>query len=176
MGQNAGIPACSSDPGRRVEMKLVVARHAGRDACASQEALVQQRAMKYRGYARSASNSGLICVLFGLALIGYSRPSSSAIQSSTSARLENVRMRDVCILRDDAAKLYYAVSSTTASAKADFGRSAVRVYSSKDLLTWTGPQIVFQTPINLWGDINIRSILGPGNALLQRQVLSLPDF
>jgi GH43 family beta-xylosidase len=70
-------------------------------------------------------------------------------------------MRDVCILRDDATKLYYAVSSTMAPAKEGFGRAAVRVYSSKDLVTWTGPQIVFQTPISLWDDINIRSIWAP---------------
>jgi beta-xylosidase len=136
-------------------MKLVVARHAGRDACAP------KWAFSHRPYARSVSNSLFTCVLFGLTLIGYAQPPSSAIQSSTTARLENVRMRDICILRDDAAKLYYAVSSTMAPAKDGFGRSAVRVYSSKDLLTWTGPRIVFQTPINLWGDINIRSIWAP---------------
>src|SRR6185436_14123550 len=115
-------------------MTLVVARQAGRDACAPKVAHVEQRAFRYRAYARSTSNSVFICVLFGFALIGYS-PLSSAIQSSTTVRLENVRMRDVCILRDDATKLYYAVSSTMAPAKEGFGRAAVGVYNSKDLVT-----------------------------------------
>jgi hypothetical protein len=61
-------------------------------------------------------------------------------------------MRDVCILADESSRTYYAVSSC--------GRS-VRAFTSKDLLTWTGPQTIFQTPAGFWGSISIRSIWAP---------------
>jgi beta-xylosidase len=37
----------------------------------------------------------------------------------------------------------------------------VRAYTSKDLVNWTGPHIIFQTPPDFWGDVNIRSIWAP---------------
>jgi beta-xylosidase len=38
----------------------------------------------------------------------------------------------------------------------------VRAYTSKDLVSWEGPHIVFQTPAGLWGsDVNIRGIWAP---------------
>jgi GH43 family beta-xylosidase len=61
-------------------------------------------------------------------------------------------MRDVCILADESSRTYYAVSS---------GGRSVRAFTSKDLLTWTGPQTIFQTPAGFWGSINIRSIWAP---------------
>ena len=70
-----------------------------------------------------------------------------------SVRLPDVRMRDIGILADSASGLYYAVSSA--------GRN-VQAYTSRDLVTWEGPRIVFRTPPALWGDtVNIRSIWAP---------------
>lgn len=76
-------------------------------------------------------------------------------------KLENVRMRDVCILLDEKTKTYYAVSSGRAPAKEGFRNSAVRAYTSKDLINWEGPHIIFQTPADLWKDINIVGIWAP---------------
>jgi arabinan endo-1,5-alpha-L-arabinosidase len=75
--------------------------------------------------------------------------------------LANVRMRDVCILADEATKTYYAVSSTMAATVDGGRRPALRVYTSKDLRVWEGPHIVFQTPENFWGDIKIKAIWAP---------------
>jgi beta-xylosidase len=66
--------------------------------------------------------------------------------------LANVRMRDVAILPQPSAGVYYAVSSA--------GRS-VRAYVSRDLVHWAGPHTIFQTPPDLWGDVNIRGIWAP---------------
>lgn len=70
-------------------------------------------------------------------------------------------MRDVCILADAATRTYYAISSTMAPVREGFARAAVRVYTSKDLLEWEGPKIIFQTPRDFWNGINIRSIWAP---------------
>jgi beta-xylosidase len=70
----------------------------------------------------------------------------------TTGRFADIRMRDVGILADSATHTYYAVSSA--------GR-AVRAYTSKDLVNWEGPHIIFQTPADFWGDANIRSIWAP---------------
>ncbi|MEO6391450.1 MAG: glycoside hydrolase family 43 protein [Pyrinomonadaceae bacterium] len=75
--------------------------------------------------------------------------------------LTEIRMRDVCILVDEKTKTYYAVSSGSAPAKDGLRSSTVRVYTSQDLLNWTGPATVFQTPINMWGDTNITGIWAP---------------
>lgn len=69
-----------------------------------------------------------------------------------AVRLADVRMRDVGILVDEATRTYYAVSS---------GGRSVRLYTSKDLVTWEGPRTIFQTPPGFWGDANIRSIWAP---------------
>ena len=71
--------------------------------------------------------------------------------------LADVRMRDVCILADEATKTYYAVSSTFVPATEGRGRPAVHAYTSKDLITWEGPHIIFQTPTGFSGDANIRA-------------------
>jgi arabinan endo-1,5-alpha-L-arabinosidase len=70
-------------------------------------------------------------------------------------------MRDVCILVDEKTKTYYAISSGRAPDKEGFRNSAVRAFTSKDLINWEGPHIIFQTPKDLWGDINIVGIWAP---------------
>ncbi len=76
-------------------------------------------------------------------------------------RLADVRMRDVCILTDEKTKTYYAISSARAPDKEGFRNPAVRAFTSKDLINWEGPQIIFQTPKDLWGDVNIVGIWAP---------------
>jgi len=70
-------------------------------------------------------------------------------------------MRDVCILADETSKTYYAVSLTFVPTTEARGRPAVRAYTSKDLITWEGPYIIFQTPPDFWGGVNIRGIWAP---------------
>ena len=86
---------------------------------------------------------------------------SVALSQSSSVNIANIRMRDACILADEATKTYYLVSSTMANTVEGGRRPALRVYTSKDLRTWEGPHIVFQTPEKFWGDINIKAIWAP---------------
>src|SRR5262245_59411741 len=76
-------------------------------------------------------------------------------------KLENTRMRDVCILFDEKSKTYYAVSAGRAPAKEGFRNSAVRAFTSKDLVNWEGPHIIFQAPADLWAATNIVGIWAP---------------
>ena len=76
-------------------------------------------------------------------------------------KLADVEMRDVCILADERTKTYYAVSSTFVPTTEARARPAVRAYTSKDLISWEGPHIIFQTPPDFWGGVNIRGIWAP---------------
>ncbi|HEX6623421.1 MAG TPA: glycoside hydrolase family 43 protein [Pyrinomonadaceae bacterium] len=102
---------------------------------------------------------GLCCLMLGAAPAAQTTPASST-QGKGPVRLADVRMRDVCILADEATKTYYAVSSTRVPV-ADARVPAVRAYKSKDLVTWEGPHIIFQTPRGLWGDADIKGIWAP---------------
>jgi beta-xylosidase len=75
-----------------------------------------------------------------------------AVQATNNVKLADVRIRDACILADEATKTYYLVASA---------RKAVRAFTSNDLVNWQGPQIIFSTPSNFWGDVNIVSIWAP---------------
>jgi beta-xylosidase len=80
---------------------------------------------------------------------------------ATGLKLENTRMRDICILYDEKTKLYYAISSGYSPAREGFRSSAVRAFTSRDLVSWDGPTVIFQTPTNFWGDVNIAGIWAP---------------
>ncbi|MEJ2501910.1 MAG: glycoside hydrolase family 43 protein [Gemmatimonadota bacterium] len=79
---------------------------------------------------------------------------AAAQDAVSSARLEDVRMRDASVLADEASGRYYLVAS---------GRGAtVRAYTSTDLATWEGPHTVYRTPDAMWGeDVGIRGIWAP---------------
>lgn len=72
--------------------------------------------------------------------------------TSRTQNLSEIRMRDVCILPDQASKTYYMVGS---------GFNGVRAYVSRDLKTWTGPQAIFTTPPDIWGDIRTTGVWAP---------------
>ncbi len=61
--------------------------------------------------------------------------------------LADLRIRDPFIVPDEATQTYYLVASLPAGPE---GRPAVGLYSSRDLETWTGPTIVFETPADFW--------------------------
>src|SRR5512144_529346 len=102
---------------------------------------------------------GLILIIIAGAAVVDAQTVST--QPLTRIKLADVRMRDVCILADETTKTYYAVSSTFVPASEGRGRPAVHAYTSKDLITWEGPHIIFQTPTGFWGDANIRGIWAP---------------
>lgn len=68
------------------------------------------------------------------------------------ATLNQLAIRDICILPDPATKTYYMVGPS--------GRG-VREYSSKDLITWTGPTQIYTAPQDVWGTARISSIWAP---------------
>lgn len=103
----------------------------------------------------------LAIVLLMVSAIICAQQAPAPAQGISTVRLADVRMRDVCILADDVTKTYYAISSTFVRTGEGRGRPAVRAYNSKDLVTWEGPHIIFQTPPDFWGDINIRGIWAP---------------
>jgi hypothetical protein len=72
--------------------------------------------------------------------------------STNIVKLGSIRLRDVCILPDQATKTYYMVGP---------GGRSVRVYTSKDLVNWQGPQTIFRPATNIWGDIPVVGIWAP---------------
>src|SRR4030095_13231902 len=101
-----------------------------------------------------------LTVLF-IAGAAAGRAQTTPLQPVNKIKLADVRMRDVCILADETTKTYYAVSSTFVPASEERGRPAVHAYTSRDLISWEGPHIIFQTPTGFWGDANIRGIWAP---------------
>src|SRR4029077_1127462 len=57
--------------------------------------------------------------------------------------LADIRMRDVCILADDATRTYYMIGP---------GGRGIRQYTSKDMITWNGPRMIYTSPADVWGD------------------------
>jgi arabinan endo-1,5-alpha-L-arabinosidase len=72
---------------------------------------------------------------------------------ASNLNLADVRMRDACIMPDPTTGTYYIVSSMRP------GR--VRVYTSKDLISWEGPHVVFGTPEGFWPGAEMRGIWAP---------------
>ena len=91
------------------------------------------------------------CVLIVLSLRVVAGAQPTTPPTST-VKLADIRMRDVCILPDPNSKTYYMIGP---------GRRSVRAYTSTDLLTWQGPQTIFNPPQDIWGDIPIISIWAP---------------
>jgi beta-xylosidase len=73
-------------------------------------------------------------------------------QPSGPVTLGKIRMRDVCILADHKSQTYYMIGPA--------GRG-VRAYTSKDLVNWAGPEVIFRAPDDIWGSIPIVSIWAP---------------
>jgi arabinan endo-1,5-alpha-L-arabinosidase len=69
-----------------------------------------------------------------------------------AANLAAIRMRDVCILPDPTTRTYYMIASTW---------RGVRAYTSKDLVNWEGPHLIFRTPEGFWPDTQMSGIWAP---------------
>jgi GH43 family beta-xylosidase len=76
-----------------------------------------------------------------------------AVAPVTTVPLADVRMRDACVLPDPATGIYYLVAAARGN--------AVRAYTSRDLVNWEGPHVIFQTPTGFWDGANIRGIWAP---------------
>jgi len=88
------------------------------------------------------------------ALVLLTWPAVAQEPAVSTVRLADVMMRDASVLPDSASGTYYIVSSARGA--------AVRAYTSKDLVNWEGPHIIYQTPPDMWGsDVNIRGIWAP---------------
>ncbi|MGC4072205.1 MAG: glycoside hydrolase family 43 protein [Nibricoccus sp.] len=95
------------------------------------------------------------CGLAGAAVLS-AQPSSTrpALPPfSKNVALEDVRMRDACVLTDEASQQYIIIASARGA--------GVRAYTSKDLKTWEGPQLIFQAGPKFWGDIDVTSVWAP---------------
>jgi arabinan endo-1,5-alpha-L-arabinosidase len=71
---------------------------------------------------------------------------------SAATKLSDLRWRDMCILPDQASGTYYIVGP---------GGRGVRAYTSKDLINWEGPKMIYSAPSDVWGGIPIVSIWAP---------------
>jgi arabinan endo-1,5-alpha-L-arabinosidase len=71
---------------------------------------------------------------------------------SQNVKLADVRMRDACILADTTTGTYTIIASAI---------RGVRAYTSKDLVAWEGPHMIFQTPENFWPQVEMRGIWAP---------------
>ncbi len=92
----------------------------------------------------------LAVVLLGASVVRAQGP--PPVEPKAIRKLADIRMRDVCILADRSSRTYYMVGP---------GRRAVRIYTSKDLRTWDGPEIVYRPEEDTWGDIPIVGIWAP---------------
>jgi arabinan endo-1,5-alpha-L-arabinosidase len=68
-------------------------------------------------------------------------------------KLADERMRDACVVPDEATKTYYLYTSS--DRRGPNGRPAVVAYQSRDLETWEGPYVVFETPADFWAQRGI---------------------
>ncbi len=72
---------------------------------------------------------------------------------SREVKLSDVRMRDACVIIDEASQQYVIIASARGA--------GVRAYTSKDLKTWEGPRLIFQAGPKFWGDIDVTGVWAP---------------
>jgi len=100
-----------------------------------------------------SSKTGFICVIVCIMTMpAWAQRRRSPQDSNDIIHLSQIRMRDVCILPDEATETYYMVGP---------GWNSVRIYTSKDLKMWQGPKTIFRTPEDIWGEIRVVNIWAP---------------
>jgi len=80
-------------------------------------------------------------------------PAPAPTEPPHPVRLSEVRLRDCCVWPDTDAQTYYLVSST--NRRGPSGRPAVIEFTSKDLVTWEGPRVIFEVPDGFWAQRGI---------------------
>jgi GH43 family beta-xylosidase len=76
--------------------------------------------------------------------------------SNHTINTDDLRIRDPFILADENSNTYYLYRQI-ANGRGDSieGVRGVEVYQSKNLKTWTGPQVVFQQPVDFWANAQV---------------------
>jgi arabinan endo-1,5-alpha-L-arabinosidase len=94
-------------------------------------------------------SSLLLLALLCQANIGQAQ-TNAALSPVTNhtVKLADVRLRDCCVWADKNSQTYYLVSSD--SQRGTNRPPAVIEYTSKDLIHWEGPQVIFEVPTNFW--------------------------
>lgn len=91
-----------------------------------------------------------------LALIALSMQFGAKAQSLEAApdtfKLNNIRTRDICVVPDPVAKIYYMVGP---------GRGGVNMRTSKDLLHWSASKVIYTPPADVWDTIKTAGIWAP---------------
>lgn len=96
---------------------------------------------------------GMLLVLIGFSIqLGAKAQPQRQMSAPANVRLADIRWRDMCIYPDPVTKTYYMVGP---------GWRGVRLYTSKDLLNWYGPQLIYDAPADVWGEVPIVSIWAP---------------
>jgi len=93
----------------------------------------------------------LLLVFFGLTTFSGVE-GQSHIPAPAKIKLADIHWRDMCVYPDSLTKTYYMVGP---------GRRGVRLYTSKDLLNWVGPQQIYEAPVDVWGNIPVINIWAP---------------
>jgi arabinan endo-1,5-alpha-L-arabinosidase len=115
--------------------------------------------------------SALACAwLVGTGLIAQTPPAGGPgiPVFSKNVKLADVRMRDACVIIDAASQQYVIIASARGA--------GVRAYTSKDLKTWEGPQLIFQAGPKFWGDIDVTGIWAPEMHFYQGKYYLLLTF
>lgn len=82
---------------------------------------------------------------------GKPAPNALALLPVSQYTLEDIAIRDPCILADSASGTYYLYAATSKEERPR-GRAGVKTYKSKDLKTWEGPYPVFEIPEDSWAN------------------------
>jgi len=92
--------------------------------------------------------------LLGMPNFGHTQTNiPPPVEAPRQVRLAEVRLRDCCAWADTNSRTYFLVSST--SRRGPNGRPAVVELTSRDLETWDGPRVIFETPQNFWAQRGI---------------------
>jgi len=94
---------------------------------------------------RSLALGGLLAL--GQACLGAR--AEGPLQPASGLRMPEIPLHDPCILPEAATHTYYLYTSASPKGNPS-GRPGTFVYRSHDLLTWEGPQVVFEVPGDSW--------------------------
>jgi len=91
-----------------------------------------------------------IQLLLAILFLAVSCKQSNKNMEVSELNLDDIRIRDPYIVPDASTKTYYMYSQM--GNRADAKEKGVEVYSSKDLITWSGPEPVFTLPEGFWAN------------------------
>jgi len=95
----------------------------------------------------------LALFLIGLSIqFGAEAQPQMQMPTPANVKLADIHWRDMCVYPDPVTKTYYMVGP---------GWRGVRLYTSKDLLNWYGPELIYDAPADVWGEVPIVSIWAP---------------